>query len=114
MSQGIMYIPRPVGAPPARMSGARVMEWTLLVSSLFWPRLFIAGFWIFGSQLGDAFSSWVIPAAGFVIAPWTTVAYAFVWSISSDTVAGWEWVVVALGVLLDLVTWLGARGLARR
>ena len=104
-----MYMGRPADAPPLRrMSGARVMEWTLLFSSLFWPRLFIAGFWVFSKTLGDAFSSWVIPAIGFVVAPWTTVCYAFMWSISSNAVTGWEWIVVALGVVLDLATWLGA------
>jgi hypothetical protein len=115
MSEGIMYMRRPMDAPPpARMSGGQIMEWTLLSFSLFWPRLFILGFWIFSKDLGEAFSSWIIPALGFVIAPWTTLAYAFMWAITSKSVDGWEWSVVALGVIVDLVTYLGVRGLTRR
>jgi len=111
MSEGIMYMARHADAPPpVRISGGKVMELTVLVSSMFWPRLFILGFWIFSKDLGEAFSSWVIPALGFVIAPWTTVAYAFMWAITSHSVNGAEWVVVGVGVLFDLSTWLGAAG----
>jgi hypothetical protein len=113
MSDGIMYIARPADARTAPVDGAKVMEYVLVLFGHFWPRLFILGFWIFGSRLGDAFSSWVIPAVGFVIAPWTTVAYAFMWGISSNTVSGWEWIVVALGVLLDGATIAGSRAVVK-
>jgi hypothetical protein len=117
MSNGIMYVPRPEAAraaqAPAPMSGGKIMLWLLVLSLMFWPRLFIVGFWIFSRDLGEAFSSWVIPALGFVFAPSTTLAYAFMWSITSKSVNGWEWAVVGLGVLLDLAAWLGARGLLR-
>jgi hypothetical protein len=83
------------------------VTWFLIGSSMFWPRVFILAFWIFGSELGRAFSSWVIPAVGFVILPWTTVAYAFMWGVSSDRVAGVEWVVVGFALIADVLTWLG-------
>jgi len=108
-----MYIERPADAGPRPIDGAKVMEYVLVVSSLFWPRLFIIGFWIFSDWLRDAFSSWVIPAVGFVIAPWTTVGYAFMWSISSNEVSGWEWIVVAVCVILDVATYVGGRAVAR-
>jgi hypothetical protein len=114
MSQiGIMEVGPPGGVVPVRMTGGRAMAWLLWFSSLLWPRLFIVGFWIFGSQLGDAFDSWVVPALGFVIAPWTTVAYALMWGLSSDKVAGVEWVVVGVAIAMDLATWLGGRALSR-
>jgi|SRR3954449_8341482 hypothetical protein len=109
---GLMEAGPPDGLPAPPMSGARTMGWLLFVSSLFWPRLFILGFWIFGSQLGRAFDSWVVPVIGFVVAPWTTVAYAFMWGVSSDKVAGIEWLVVAAAVLADLLTWAGGRRLS--
>ena len=85
-----------------------VIGLTLIAGSLFWPRLFILGFWIFGSQLGDAFSSWVIPAIGFFVAPWTTAAYALMWGAGGDSVSGfWEWLVVAGAILLDVLTYWG-------
>ena len=74
---------------------------------MFWPRVFILALWIFGSQLGRAFDSWAIPAAGFVFLPWTTVAYAFMWSLSSDGVFGAEWIVVGCALIADALTWLG-------
>ena len=91
----------------------RVVELVIIGSLHFWPRLFILGFWIFDEQLGDAFSSWVIPALGFLIAPWTTVAYAFMWGVSSDRVAGVEWLVVGAAVVADLLTWWGGRRLVK-
>lgn len=82
-----------------------VWAWFWFTFLAFWPRVFIIGFWIFGSQLGDAFSSWVIPAAGWLIAPSTTLAYALMWGASSNGVHGAEWLVVAAGVLIDIITW---------
>ena len=108
-----MYIERPADAGPRPLDGAKVMEYVLLVSSLFWPRLFILGFWIFSKQLGDAFSSWVIPAVGFFILPWTTIGYALMWGLSSDKVSGWEWIVVAVCVLLDGATYVGGRAVMK-
>jgi hypothetical protein len=113
MSQGIMEVGPPGGVVPYQLSFAKAMGFMALLGSLVTPRIFILGFWIFGSQLGDAYSSWVIPAVGFVIAPWTTAFYALMWGLSSDKVAGAEWIVVGAAVLLDLATWLGGRALAR-
>jgi hypothetical protein len=84
---------------------ATVWMWFWFLTFSFWPRLFILGFWIFGSQLGDAYSSWVIPAVGFFLVPSTTAAYALMWGLSSDVVSGWEWLAVAVGVLFDVWMW---------
>jgi hypothetical protein len=77
--------------------------WFLMLS--FWPRLFILGFWIFGDNLDRAYSSWVIPVAGFLIAPSTTILYAWMYVADSNGVHGAEWLLVAFGVLLDLWMW---------
>jgi len=71
----------------------------------FWPRLFILGFVIFSRQIGDAFSSWIVWVIGFLILPWTTLIYAMMWGISSDEVAGAEWILVGIAFLVDLVMW---------
>ena len=60
-----------------------------------------------------AYSSWIIPAVGFVVLPWTTVLYAWMWAISSDTVTGWEWLPVAVAFLLDLSFWIAGSRLFR-
>ena len=78
----------------------------LLVSLLVWPRLVLFGFAIVDSHLiRDAFDGWLAGIAGFFLLPWTTLAYASMWTISSDRVAGWEWAPVAVAVLLDVWAW---------
>ena len=100
--------PQPKGVPAGQVIAVAL----LLTFSLF-PRLFIIGFWIFGSQLGQAFSSCIIPAIGFVILPWTTLLYAWMWAISSDGVNGWEWAPVVLAFILDMAFWAGLRRIFR-
>ena len=89
----------------ASTRSAMVWTWLFFLALAFWPRFFILGFWIFGRQIGDAFSGWVVPALGFLVAPSTTLAYAIMWSLSSDRVAGGEWLVVGLAAVVDVVTW---------
>ena len=87
----------------------RFIAWAVLLGLAVWPRLWIIGFWIFSHQLGDAFSSWVAPAIGFVLLPWTTLLYAFMWGITSDGVYGWEWIVVGMPFLVDILFWVWGR-----
>lgn len=42
-----------------------------------------------------------MPFLGFFLLPWTTLAYAALWS-SSNRVSGFEWFVVILAFLFDL------------
>jgi hypothetical protein len=88
---------------------ARVIGLVVLGSLLFWPRLFLAGFAIFDRQIFDAFGSWLIPFAGFFLLPWTTVTYAAMWSVTSESVSGIEWAAVAVAFLLDAWTWSAFR-----
>jgi len=58
--------------------------------------------------LSRAFDSWIVPFLGFFLLPWTTLAYAVMWS-SSDKVSGFEWFIVALAFLIDLGSFAGGR-----
>jgi hypothetical protein len=89
--------------------------WFFFVSAIFWPRVCLLTFWIFGNHfLGDAFAHrWWIPVAGFFLMPWTTMVYALMWGFTSDGVFGFEWIFVGLAVLTDLWTWAGGRSLLR-
>jgi hypothetical protein len=91
----------------------RVVLWCVLIGVAFWPRLWILLFWIFDRQIGDAFSSWIVPTVGFFFAPWTTLLYAWMWSINSAGVDGWEWIFVGIGVISDLFFWLAGRSSLR-
>ena len=94
---------------PHTKEQSRVVEavgLVLLVSLLFWPRLVLFGFAIVDSHLiRDAFDSWLVAIAGFFLLPWTALAYASMWAISSDRVTGWEWAAVAVAFLLDVWAW---------
>ena len=68
------------------------------------PRLALFLLWIFSDVLSRAFDSWIVPLLGFFLLPWTTLAYAVMWS-SSDRVYGFEWFVVALGFLFDIASY---------
>jgi hypothetical protein len=88
--------------------------WFFLVSSLFWPRICLLTFWIFGHFMNDAFhDSWVVQVLGFVFLPWTTVAYALMWGLTSDGVYGLEWIFVGVALLLDVITYGLGRSLSR-
>jgi hypothetical protein len=90
-------------------TAARVLNWTVFLAFGFFARLWLVGLWIFSDLLGDAFDSWVLPVLGFVLVPWTTLTYAFMWTISSDKVAGWEWGVVVIALLFDWLFWAWSR-----
>jgi len=83
--------------------------WSVLAGVAFWPRLWILAFWIFGRQIGDAFDGWIVPALGFLLLPWTTLLYAWMWAVTSDGVTGWEWSLVSVAFLLDIWFWVAGR-----
>lgn len=70
------------------------------------PRLALFFIWIFSDLLSRAFEAWYVPLLGFFLLPWTTLAYAVMWS-SSDGVRGFEWFIVVLAFFLDLASWAG-------
>jgi hypothetical protein len=68
------------------------------------PRLALFLLWIFSDLLSRAFESWFVPFLGFFLLPWTTLAYAAMWS-SSDGVVGFEWFIVVLAFFFDLASY---------
>lgn len=63
---------------------------------------------LFTDLLSRAFDSWIVPFVGFFLLPWTTLAYAAMWS-SSNRVEGFEWFIVVLAFLIDLGAFAGGR-----
>ena len=62
-------------------------------------------------MLSRAFDSWIVPFLGFFLLPWTTLAYAVMWSAGGNGVAGFEWFIVILAFLFDLGAYAeGRRG----
>lgn len=72
------------------------------------PRIALAIWWIFGEKVDLAFSTWVWPLLGLLFLPWTTLFYVIAWSAVGG-VSGAEWLLVALGVVLDVMTYSARR-----
>ena len=72
------------------------------------PRLALFALWLFTNLLSRAFDSWLVPLIGFFVLPWTTLAYAGMWS-SSNEVRGLEWFIVILAFLIDLGSYARSR-----
>jgi hypothetical protein len=70
--------------------------------SLISPRLALFAIWIFSDLLSRSYDSWVLPLLGFFLLPWTTLAYAVMWSVGTDKVSGFEWFIVILAFFVDL------------
>jgi len=81
----------------------------LLASLLFWPRFVMLGFLIFDREIGRAFDSWAIPFAGFFLLPWTTLAYAWMWTTGTNEVRGFEWFLLILAFVVDLGSLAGGQ-----
>lgn len=78
------------------------------------PRLVIFLLWIFTDRLTIAFRSGWEGLLGFLVLPYTTLFYALVYAPGKG-VDTFGWVIVALGVLLDLSTLTnGARARRRQ
>ena len=84
----------------------------VLTAGLIGPRIALLLWWIFGDRVDLAFDSWIWPLLGLLLLPWTTLAYLLVWSPVLG-VDGAEWIVVALGFLLDVLTYSGRAARAR-
>ena len=81
------------------------MPCVVALLALISPRLALFCIFVFSDLLSRAFDSWVLPLIGFFILPWTTLAYAVMWSISSNEVTGFEWFVVGLAFIADVTSW---------
>ena len=73
----------------------------LLLLMLISARVTLVVLWLFTNLVDRAFDSFVVPLAGLLLLPWTTLMYVLFWSPGSG-VSGWEWIFVALGVIADI------------
>jgi hypothetical protein len=85
------------------------MPCLVVLLALISPRLALVAIWLFSHILGDAYDSWIVPVIGFFLLPWTTLAYAGMWSAGTNEVYGFEWFIVVLAFVLDLGSYAGGR-----
>jgi hypothetical protein len=69
------------------------------------PRLFLILAWIFSERWARVWAdtSFIWPLLGIIFLPYTTVMYMLVWSPTG--IAGWDWLWIILGLLLDVMKW---------
>jgi hypothetical protein len=83
------------------------MPCLVVLLALISPRLALFALWLFSDVLGDAYDSWIVPLLGFFVLPWTTLAYAGMWSAGTNEVYGFEWFIVGLAFVVDLGSYAG-------
>jgi hypothetical protein len=76
----------------------------VLLLALIGPRVLLFFMWVFGTSVDNAFDSWIWPLLGFFFLPWTTIMFALTWSPVVGHTGG-DWVLIALGVVADIVSW---------
>lgn len=77
------------------------------------PRFALVLTWLFTDRLSVALSSFWLGLLGFLVLPFTTVFYA--WAYAPDRgVSGVGWVLVIVGVVLDVGSWTGGGAAGRR
>ena len=67
---------------------------------IFSPRLVMVVWWLLDmARWSSTFDTVLLPVLGFVLAPWTTLMYVLV---SPGGLNGFDWVLMAIAVLVDL------------
>jgi hypothetical protein len=71
------------------------------------PRAGILVWWLLDqARWLAAFSgSFLWPLLGFIFVPWTTLAWVLAWGPGG--LVGFDWVILFIGVLLDISSWFG-------
>jgi hypothetical protein len=85
----------------------------VVLLALLSPRVAIIAIWLFSNLLDRAYESWLVPFIGFFLLPWTTLAYAVMYS-SENRVYGFEWFIVGLAFIFDLSAYTQTGRLSRR
>jgi hypothetical protein len=68
------------------------------------PRVMLILAWLFSERWDVVWSgNWFWPLLGILLAPYTTVMYLLAWSPAG--IAGWDWMWIIMGVLLDIMKW---------
>jgi hypothetical protein len=74
----------------------------LVLLSAFAPRLIVVFAWIARPAYFDSvFDTWIFPLLGLIFLPFTTLIWLLV-GAPPQGVVGWDWLWVALAVILDL------------
>jgi len=85
------------------------MPCLIALFALISPRLALVFVAIFSNMIDRAFDGWIVPILGFILLPWTTLAYVVMWDVGTREVSGFEWFIVGLAFLVDLGSYFGGK-----
>ena len=69
------------------------------------PRAAILVWWLLDQvRWAAAFDTFIWPFLGFLFLPWTTIMYVLVFP---GGITGFDWVWLAIGVVMDIASWSG-------
>jgi len=85
------------------------MPCLIALFALISPRLALIFVAIFSNMIDRAFDGWIVPILGFILLPWTTLAYVVMWDVGTREVSGFEWFIVGLAFLVDLGSYFGGK-----
>jgi cell division protein FtsX len=77
------------------------MGCVLAVLGAFAPRVVLVLLWLFTNLVDRAFDTFLVPLLGFIFLPYTTLLYVLVWRPLVG-VTGGGWILVLVGLILDL------------
>jgi hypothetical protein len=78
--------------------------------ALIGPRVALIFTAIFSNMISRAIDSWIVALLGFLLLPWTTLAYVVFYDVGSGReVRGIEWFLVGLAFVVDMSSYLGGR-----
>ena len=81
----------------------------VFLASAISPRLGIFLLWLFSDRMTQAFDSGWLAIVGFLLLPWTTLAWAVAYQPLADIrVSGFGWIVVGVALLADLSSLAGS------
>ena len=84
------------------------MPCLIALFALIGPRVALVFTAIFSDMISRAIDSVVVAFLGFLLLPWTTLAYVVMYEVGSGReVAGIEWFLVGLAFVADLMSYLG-------
>jgi hypothetical protein len=90
------------------------MPCLIALFALIGPRVALIFTAIFSNMITRALDSWFLAFLGFLLLPWTTLAYVVFYDLGPGfEVHGFEWFIVGLAFFVDLASWFGGRA-ARR
>ena len=86
------------------------MPCLIALFALFGPRIALIATWLFSDMIGRAIDSVFVAVLGFLLLPWTTLAFVVFYDVGSGReVEGLEWFLVGIAFLLDVASYAGGR-----